>query len=88
MTVHKLSLGGRLSLEWNSIGVQESDVKILSEALSINGSLRVLDLRSNHIDHTGATHLANMLLQNNTLEDLGESLLTPLMLFDPNTNTH
>ena len=62
----------RLSLEWNNIGLYESDMKQLCEGLSMNTSLRCLDLRSNHIDHVGGGHIASTLIINTTLQELGE----------------
>ena len=53
------------------MGVQEEDMKQLSEALTIHPSLRCLDLRSNHIDHTGAGHLAGALELSSSLQELG-----------------
>ena len=46
-------------------------MKQLCEALIVNPSLCSLDLRSNHIDHTGAAHLANMIQLNSSLQELG-----------------
>ncbi len=46
-------------------------MKCLCEGLAMNTSLRYLDLRSNHIDHTGASHIASVLLVNVTLQELG-----------------
>lgn len=66
------NLPDRLSLEWNSVGLHESDMKSLCEGLGVNTALRCLDLRSNHIEHTGASHLASMLLVNTTLQELGK----------------
>ena len=61
-----------LSLEWNCLGVGDSGIKLLSEGLAVSQSLKSLDLRSNHISHTGITFIASALDANTTLEELGE----------------
>ena len=73
----------RLCLEWNGVGLQESSSQALCEGLAVNASLRYLDLRSNHVDHTSAAHIANMLLVNVALQELGRSVEQYLATVEP-----
>jgi Ran GTPase-activating protein (RanGAP) involved in mRNA processing and transport len=53
-----------LSLEWNSVG---DGLGPLSEALTINSKLEMLDLRNNRIGPLGASLLARMLSSNKSI---------------------
>ena len=52
----------------------------LCEALTVHPSLRSLDLRSNHIDHVGAAHLASVLQLNSSLQELGKDGISSLII--------
>lgn len=62
----------RLLLEWNCIGIWESGIHALGDALSINQNLEELDLRNNKIGPNGAVALALGLKHNTRLRRLGE----------------
>ncbi|XP_012590199.1 PREDICTED: leucine-rich repeat-containing protein 45, partial [Condylura cristata] len=60
----------RLTLEWNSLGVCEDAFASFCAALTANGALRQLDLRSNQISPAGAAELALALPRNTSLQQL------------------
>lgn len=60
-----------LTLEWNDLGLIENAFSIFCDGVGCNGTLSILDLRSNQISHVGAGELANALKRNSTLQTLG-----------------
>lgn len=60
-----------LFLEWNCLGIWDSGIKCISDALSINEALQTLDLRNNKIGPQSAQHLALCLKHNHSLKKLG-----------------
>lgn len=60
----------RLSLEWNCLGIWETGVRTLADALTTNGSLEELDIRNNKIGPQAAQSLAVSLKHNTTLRRL------------------
>ena len=59
-----------LSLEWNAIGMLHTGVTEIAEGLSLNTSLRILNLSNNQISHEGCHELASALKRNKTLSAL------------------
>ena len=59
-----------LKCEWNSLGVYETGISEISEALKSNKSLMTLDLRNNKITPEGANSLSNALRANSVLQNL------------------
>ena len=60
-------------MEWNCIGIWDSGVRAIADALSINETLQELDLRNNKIGPQGAQVLALCLKHNTKLRKLGTS---------------
>lgn len=60
----------QLYLEWNSLGKLHDEFTLLCSGLSVNKSLKVLDLRSNQINSDGAIALASALSKNSGLNYL------------------
>ena len=60
-----------LTLEWNDLGLIENAFSIFCGGVGSNGTLSILDLRSNQISHVGAGELANAIKRNSTLQTLG-----------------
>lgn len=58
-------------LEWNCIGLWERGMNSLADSLSINHTLKTLDLRNNKIGPNEITVLASALKYNTSLEKLG-----------------
>lgn len=65
-----------LYLEWNCIGIWDTGIKSIAEALTMNESLTLLDLRNNKIGPHSAQALAISLKHNTTLKKLGTTKLT------------
>lgn len=61
-----------LSLEWNCIGIWESGVDALADALCVNNTLTSLDLRNNRISSKSVQTLVSGLKNNNSLKALGK----------------
>nr|KAJ3422966.1 Leucine-rich repeat-containing protein 45 [Polyrhizophydium stewartii] len=59
-----------LNLEWNCIGIWESGVRAIADALSINQTLEELDLRNNKIGPQASHHIALCLKHNTRLRKL------------------
>lgn len=59
-----------VNLKWNSIGKDNSGVAALCEVLKGNLTIKLVDLRNNHIDSEGARHIAEMLKTNSTITHL------------------
>ena len=60
-----------LSLEWNSLGLMDTrSLAQFCESLSMNKSLKDLDLRNNQLTHTGALELCTALEANTALKTL------------------
>ncbi|XP_002162137.3 leucine-rich repeat-containing protein 45 isoform X1 [Hydra vulgaris] len=59
-----------LSLEWNGLGMLHTGINEIAEGLSINTSLRILNLSNNQISHEGCHELASALKRNKTLSAL------------------
>lgn len=59
-----------LFLEWNCLGIWDSGMKCISDALSINESLQTLDLRNNKIGPQSAQHLALCIKHNHSLRKI------------------
>ncbi|KNC50539.1 uncharacterized protein AMSG_00701 [Thecamonas trahens ATCC 50062] len=57
-------------LEWNSIGVWDVGIRALADALAVNGSLTMLDLRNNRVGPQGVEALASALKTNTSLRTL------------------
>jgi len=60
-----------LTLEWNALGLIENAFSVFCDGVGSNGTLSMLDLRSNQVSHVGASELANALKRNSTLQTLG-----------------
>ncbi|KXS12056.1 RNI-like protein [Gonapodya prolifera JEL478] len=60
----------KLSLEWNCIGLWDTGVKALADALTVNQTLVDLDLRNNRITPQGAQCIAMSLKHNTALRRL------------------
>lgn len=60
----------RLYLEWNCLGIWDTGVRSIAEALSLNQKLTTLDLRNNKIGPQAIQNLAVCLKQNTTLRCL------------------
>lgn len=60
----------RLCLEWNCLGVDGTRFGYLTEGISANDSLEVLDLRNNQISHDGASQLATAITRNTSLKTI------------------
>ncbi len=58
-------------MEWNCIGIWESGIKALADAININQTLEELDLRNNKVGSQGGVVLANALKTNSSLRRLG-----------------
>jgi hypothetical protein len=59
------------SLEWNSLGLMDTQsFTHFCESLSMNKSLKDLDLRNNQLTHTSALELCSSIETNNTLKTL------------------
>jgi len=65
-----------MSFEWAFFGMTYNDCNRLSEALSINTTLRQLSLRNSEIDDPKMEIICKALSSNNTLEHLGKSLVS------------
>lgn len=59
-----------MTLEWNCLGIWETGIAALADALSVNQTLEELDLRNNKIGPQGGATLANQLKHNTTLRRL------------------
>ncbi|XP_055939648.1 leucine-rich repeat-containing protein 45-like isoform X2 [Argiope bruennichi] len=59
-----------LFLEWNGLGIFPEKFAIFCEGLSINSSLKVLDLRNNQLNHVCAQAVSNALVRNSSLQKL------------------
>ena len=60
-----------LSLEWNSIGLMDTNAfPLFCESLSMNKSLKDLDLRNNQITHTSGLELCVAIQKNTCLQTL------------------
>ncbi|KAI9223579.1 hypothetical protein BC828DRAFT_375526 [Blastocladiella britannica] len=59
-----------LVLEWNSIGLWETSVHALGDALAINATLRHLDLRNNKLSPAGMDALCSGMRTNSSLMSL------------------
>ena len=57
-------------MEWNCVGIWESGIRALADALSMNQTLQGLDLRNNKISPQGAQALAISLKHNTSLTKL------------------
>ncbi|PRP87101.1 hypothetical protein PROFUN_04837 [Planoprotostelium fungivorum] len=57
----------KLGLEWNSVGLWDTGIKRIAEALMINTTLTELDLRNNRIGGQGGVALAIALRKNTSL---------------------
>jgi hypothetical protein len=62
-------------LEWNSVGIWDSGIKSIADALSTNKTLEDIDLRNNRIGAHGAIALAVAIKRNNSLQKIGRKLL-------------
>jgi Ran GTPase-activating protein (RanGAP) involved in mRNA processing and transport len=60
----------RLSLEWNCLGIWETGVRTIADALTTNACLEELDLRNNKIGPQGMQSLAVSLKHNTKLRRL------------------
>ena len=69
-----------LGLEWNAMGLMDVAFGIFCEGLGANVGLQVLDLRSNQINHSETTNLANALKTNTNLKALGMCQLNFLIV--------
>jgi Ran GTPase-activating protein (RanGAP) involved in mRNA processing and transport len=59
-----------LSLEWNCVGIWETGINAIADALSVNQSIEELDLRNNKIGPQSASILAHQIKHNTTLRRL------------------
>ncbi|KAJ3367784.1 Leucine-rich repeat-containing protein 45 [Kappamyces sp. JEL0680] len=59
-----------LFLEWNCLGIWDNGIRAISEALSINETLRVLDLRNNKVGPESTQTMAHALKYNTSLRKL------------------
>lgn len=59
-----------LKLEWNCVGVWDSGIKGIADALAVNNHLKDLDLRNNKVGSAGVQVLAQSLKHNHGLTSL------------------
>ncbi|EPZ32880.1 Protein kinase, catalytic domain-containing protein [Rozella allomycis CSF55] len=60
----------RLTLEWNCLGVWETALEAISDALTLNNTLEDLDLRNNRISPQGMALLARGMKNNSSLQNI------------------
>ncbi|RKP18481.1 RNI-like protein [Rozella allomycis CSF55] len=60
----------RLTLEWNCLGVWETALEAISDALTLNNTLEDLDLRNNRISPQGMALLARGMKNNSGLQNI------------------
>ncbi|KAJ3077306.1 hypothetical protein HDU98_004268 [Podochytrium sp. JEL0797] len=68
-----------LMLEWNCLGIWETGVKALADALLVNDALEILDLRNCKLSPQGVNMLSLGLKQNKALRKLGNEIPEDLL---------